>query len=311
MAGELLAMRRAAVGAPIADYARLVDRARINKGGRGSGLQQAADTSTSTTGATITASATPHEKGVWASVLTASSFRAETIIVCLAGGTGANGVATSALLDIGYGPDADNVTTIVANLNVGYSHSTALGGMFVTFVLPYDLASGSQLWARLQGIVVSETVIVSVQLREAGTNAAAPTAITTYGANTATSNGVTLTNPASANTKPAAYDTITASTTADHRYLLVSASAASEVAGTLFASTGLVDIAIGAASSEVVIMGNLPFSTTTNEIIAVAPAYWAIPLTRAIPSGTRISARYQSTSNSTAARISIIAHGFN
>lgn len=107
------------------------------------------------------------------------------------------------------------------------------------------------------------------------------------GSTPSSSKGITVTAPSSANTK-AAYTTLVASTSQACTGLLVTITSTNPSAN----ESVLVDIATGAAASETVIMPNLPAGGSAYTSVFHAHQYM-IP--KAIASGTRISARYQST----------------
>jgi hypothetical protein len=121
------------------------------------------------------------------------------------------------------------------------------------------------------------------------------------GAATGTSNGTNVTCNASANTK-GNYAPLITSTAFPSSLMVLAFDTPSS------ARSYLVDIAIGAASSEQVLISNLLVSVPSSN-----PAWGAVgifPL--AIPAGTRIAARAQSTTGSSQIRVSchLFAGGF-
>lgn len=121
--------------------------------------------------------------------------------------------------------------------------------------------------------------------------------IETVGANAANSTGTSVTASATANTK-GSYSQLTASTPADAAAITVL------VNGPNSAADYLVDIAVGAASSEQVICSNLTASSGTGAVTRGATYTFPIP----IPAGTRIAARAQSTTASAVIRPLVILH---
>ena len=101
---------------------------------------------------------------------------------------------------------------------------------------------------------------------------------------TATTLGITIAPNASAHTKAATYTTLIASTAQPTAWLLVTVP---RVATTI---EYFVDIAVGAASAETVIVANLAVSL--NSALALTGWNYLVPVS--IPAGTRISARCQS-----------------
>lgn len=116
------------------------------------------------------------------------------------------------------------------------------------------------------------------------------------GAVAASSAGTTVAASASANTK-GAWVEITAATARDAQALLVELSAVGAMAG-------LVDVAVGASGSEVVIVANLIIQRRQTAGLSVL---FPIP----IPAGTRLALRLQSTvgSASITAKVLLVAQG--
>lgn len=296
MAGEDLAFRRAAVGAPIADFARLIDRARVNTGGHSSSSSSSADTSTSTAVITCTASATPHTKGSYVQLIASTTHDTETLTITFHGGVFTDTFNTSTLLDIAVG-GAGSEVDLISNLAVGDLAPR------ITYVIPIKIASGSRVSARIQSVIVSKQITISAGFRAHGDNQAVPTTCTTYGVTSGNSNGVTLTAPGSTNTK-AAWTQITSATTADLTRLFVAIHSGQSGQS---ASTGLIDIGTGASSSEVVVIPDLFYEMLNTELIWPATSCFAFTI--AIPSGTRLAARYQSTSTAAGGAPKIALYG--
>jgi hypothetical protein len=98
-----------------------------------------------------------------------------------------------------------------------------------------------------------------------------------YGSTTASTTGTQVNTSGSNNTK-GAWTQITAATTRSHFWGLICVRA---VSGTQF----LLDVGIGGAGSEQVIVPNLNIRDSSNG----DPAMWSVPLR--IPSGTRVAMR--------------------
>lgn len=112
--------------------------------------------------------------------------------------------------------------------------------------------------------------------------------------------GTTVTASATINTK-GAYTQLTAATSGDTAFMVVKL-ATTDVAT---ATTGfLVDIAVGASGSEVVIAANLLVAADGTYI--QSNGNWLLPL--AIPSGTRIAARCQCNAASGPIQVSLILY---
>jgi hypothetical protein len=116
------------------------------------------------------------------------------------------------------------------------------------------------------------------------------------GTNAAASLGTTLTASGSTNTK-GSYAQLVASTPYDASgFWLLLSGASSLTAGYL------VDLAIGAAASEIVLVPNVPFNIQS----AANSGTLAIFVPCAIPAGTRISARVQSSTGSTTVTAAVV-----
>lgn len=122
---------------------------------------------------------------------------------------------------------------------------------------------------------------------------------TGYGPTAAAPNGVTVTASASAHTK-GSYAELTSSTTNPMRLMQV------VIAGNE-TSTGFqfVDVAVGAASSEVIVVPNLVLRTHANTQEANGLVY-TLPVNQ--PSGVRVAARCQATNGSDFCNVAVIGY---
>jgi hypothetical protein len=256
------------------------------------------NTSTSLAGVAVTASATPNTKGSYTELIASTAFAAETIVVNVVSTIASNGVATGTLLDLAVGGSGSEVD-FISNLPIGFR------GANQQYVVPIAVPAGSRISARIQGQVISQAATINVILRESGDHSSPASTAVTYGANTALSVGLNLTAAGTINTK-SAYTELTSSTSADIVRMLVCLSGTSTSTAT--AATGLVDIATGAAASEVVIIPDIFYEVTAAE--AWTPYGLTFPYTVSVPAGTRLSVRYQATSTATGARPNITVIGF-
>lgn len=310
MTGELLAMRRAALGAPIAEYARLVDRARVNSGGKATSAAAANPvTATSIYGTQVTAGAA-HTKGTpWTELVASTSFAAETLIVTLHETVAASNTNTGMLLDIGIGASTAE-TPLVPDLLCGFSISNAsgiAGAIGRTFIVPIGVAAGSRLSARIQGHTASDTTTVGLRYRAMGFVDAPGRTVTAIGVSSSgATTGTVPTTAGSTNTK-AAWTDLIAATTADYRYLMV-AMQSSAVSSTV-AADGLVDIGVDTTggTSFTVICPDIPYMTTTAETFAYNGC--ELPYKASIPAGSRLAVRYQCSSTNTSARPAVAVYG--
>lgn len=109
------------------------------------------------------------------------------------------------------------------------------------------------------------------------------------GANPSTSPGTTISNPGSANTKNTTWTTLIASTSFDAQLVIVHLAASA--AGATNTST-LIDIGIGAAASETVLIPDLLAGFVGSPSAQGFPRHIILPLY--VPAGSRLSARSQS-----------------
>lgn len=244
-------------------------------------LGDGVDASTSARATIVcTAHATPHTAGDWVEVDPSLSADAAGVVVTLTAATNASGADTSTLLEIGTGAAASEV--VWATVGIGYRTLNA------QMVVPGLLAAGTRVAVRCRSVITLKTVSAAYAFTPA--KSVALGAPSTYGADTATSHGVTLTAPGSLNTK-SAWTEITASTAADIAALLVSVQGAAATA--LSGSGVLIDIAVGAAGSEVAVITDVYLHGDASERYDPRSL---LTYGLAISAGSRIAARYQRAS---------------
>lgn len=175
--------------------------------------------STSAAGVTVTASSTAHTKGNWAQLIASTSAPAYGITVQVLACAASN-TATSSLLDIGVGP-AGSEQVIIPNLGAGYKLDEGVSNSPEVWFFPLYVPEGVRLAARMQSQVASRTAVVRILLhhRPVGLGGFVGTRVTTYGANTSTSQGVAVTH---GNNVLGTAAQITASTTDRIRYMQLS-----------------------------------------------------------------------------------------
>lgn len=256
--------------------------------------------SSSSMGTAVVANASTHTKTTTPiELVTSTTFNAETITVTVPDVFTANN-DTATLLDIMVGGSGAE-TVLIANIPIGFHTAGS------TFKFNVAIPSGTRISARSQSAVSAKSVLVHIGLMESGSAVAAATAVTTLGANTTTSAGITLTQPG-ANNSEGAWTVISASTPSDFTKLTVASTV--NPSNSVGSSVGLIDIGVGAASSEVAIISNMPYATTTSENF-VSYGMSAHCYLVNIPSGSRLVARYQASSNSTTASPSVVLFGMD
>jgi hypothetical protein len=205
------------------------------------------------------------------------------MIVCIDG----NGTTNSfSLLDIGIGTTG-NEKAIYNDLMAGSASNRQQN---VRYWLPCDLPAGTQINARVRSSSASLLVDLQVIVFYGGfLNWQYGGIVDTYGAVTASSKGTNIAD-GGANTKNGTYAQIVASTTRHHKGLIV----ATQCNGTATAKNHFLDVAIGSAGNEKVIIPNLQFCRDGSAGQHRIPVYSPIPVN--IPSGTRLSVNMQSSS---------------
>lgn len=266
-------------------------------GATGTGATQTANAGTSVPYVDVVGHASAHTKGTWTELIASSSFDAETVIVTVGAQVGSNGVDTSTLLDIGVGASSSE-TVLIPDLFVG---GAAMGA---TYEFPLAVASGTRVSARLQSGVSEQSVSLCVSLREAGTHSAAATACTAMGVSSSGASDATqLPSPGTANTETA-WTELVASTASTYTKLVVVVGFG---AGNAASSTGLVDIAVGAASSETPIISNIGYSMAAAETVTAFGACRWFDVN--IPSGSRVSVRHQNSGSQSGNRPCVAVYG--
>lgn len=220
----------------------------------------------------------------------------------------ASGVDRNALWDFAIGPSG-GPTILLENWSFSAPNHTTQGH-FTPF-LPLHMPAGSEVLMRGQnghtGAVNVPIDIAAVGTTERGVLSYRHA--TTYGADTANSRGTVL--PVTAVNTYGAWTEVTAATSEDHYALGVGLAATWDPG--FRTAVYAVDVAIGAASSEVPIYEALTFQTTTSEIhYNTWPSFMPLPYSVFIPAGTRIAARGMTTDAGTP-KIppNITVHGFS
>lgn len=250
--------------------------------------------------ATATASGTPNTKGAWSELIAATGRDAGQIVLVF-GGTFGSTVDSAMLLDVGIGAAASE-TVIIPNLMVGF-----INGALVIPV-PVFIPAGSRLAVRCQCATASRTIDVGARLYGGGRLGPPPFSglVTAYGLNLSTSHGTIPGVISSANTK-GTWAEITSGTSRDHASIMLGAQG---IGNPLITRNHLVDIGIGAAGSEIVLVPDVYVATNANESV-IGPLPQNVPLDASIPAGTRLAARCQAEGTSGAGvMVEVAVYGF-
>lgn len=251
--------------------------------------------SASSTPAVLTASGTTHTKGSWVELVTSTGYDTNLLWLGSRESTNSNGVDNSLLIDVGVGGSGSEVA-LISNLMWGHHPGER------SLLIPIGIPSGTRISARFQSAVASKTMDFNCLLAGGGGWAGPDCGrrATTYGANTATSSGINSATPGSANTK-SAWTQITSSTTNPIKWLIPMAAGPNGV--TAFSNLdALIDIGIGGAGSEQVIVADLPYRHTTAEYSRFVQI--AVPVN--IAAGTRLAVRHAASITTQVPSLAII-----
>jgi hypothetical protein len=246
----------------------------------------------------INSSASANTKGSYEAVAT-TTFDIDSFIVNFAPNTQ---LSRDFLCDVSVGAGGSE-QIILSNLL--YSGSVLLE--YAPYHFPLHIPSGSVIRARTQcstGTSAHELFFHGFTSSFDGQPAC--TRVETLGANTADSGGTSI-DPGGTTGVLGTWQQVVATTSFDYRYLIVAFG--NQANATRSSMQGDLDIAIGAAASEQLILSGLRYGTTTGDDCINPHVYPTFPV--AIKAGSRISARTVNYSiNSSPARlIDIVLYG--
>lgn len=244
-------------------------------------------TSGASSGTTVTASASTNTLGSWTQIVASTAIDACFIIVSV---DGSPSTGQGNAVDIGIGAGGSEQVLISAIQVMG--NGTLLPGNLSQLAFPCQIPAGTRIAARVQSTVGSSAVAVQVILIDgAFTQWEGGSIVDTYGNVTSTSVGTAVDPGGTIGTK-GSYAQLTASTSYDLMGFMLCFDHQAFSNGQHGPDNWLIDIAIGASGSEVVIYPNLPMTMNcqSGEPNALSPvATEFIPIT--IAAGTRIAAR--------------------
>lgn len=258
-------------------------------------------TSASSFGTQLTASSSTNTKGAYSQLIASTALDTDYLLITIGNASGSGQLD----VDIAVGGSGSEVV-ILADL--GAASGTGPNEIAV-YAIPFSVPAGTRISARCQSTVASDKALVGMFIAGGDFQFSPFSHCDTYGFNSGTSFGTNVDPGGSANTK-GSYSQITASTTRDHFGLMWSLDADGLQ---LAAAELLVDIAVGAAASEVVILPNIQFEqTAASGVGQLSPVTSGGVIPVQIPSGTRLSVRAQSTdTTSTSRKFNIRLHGFS
>lgn len=220
-------------------------------------------------------------KGSWTQIVASTTYDTCFMIVQWAGdGAGSQ----TAVVDIGVG-SAGNEVVIVSNL-MGYGTGSSVAR--TQYALPVVIPAGTRIAARAQAAAGTDAGRVSLILAEGGFGQSDGFAgVDAIGFDSANTRGTTITCSSTAHTK-GSYAQLTASTPVDYEGLIVVPDENIHPPDTRW----LVDLAIGGAGSEQVIVPNMVFRFISTDNYVLPMKSPIIPV--CIPAGTRMAIRAQS-----------------
>lgn len=243
----------------------------------------------------VTGHASTHTKSTWQELEASVPFDCCGILLDF---RNANSGPVDFLMDIGFGAAASEAAVLS---NIMMSEGVTFNK--VPLVIPLCIPAGTRLSARIQQSTGAKGMHLGMQLI-AGSGGYQRSA--TWGANTGDSGGVSIDPGASINTKSGWFEVV-ASAGFDVKFIIVSFGNRANAAETTAAY--LLDIGVGAALSEAVLIPNLSFIVDT-ATDAPTPGILAFPVS--IPAGSRVAVRVMSSTNDATDRlkdVSIVALG--
>jgi len=242
-------------------------------------------------GTTVTAPGANNTKGAYTELVASSAHDADALLVVLQIGLNAVGY----LVDIAIG-GAGSEKVVVPNIPHGSANSTRDTDSLAVIV-PLAIPAGTRISARYQASTASGSIVRATATLLKG-NFKSPSAlgvVSALGALTASSRGTNIDPGGTINTK-GSYAELIASTAYDIKALVV---IPRKVANGLSVATWwLLDIAIGGAGSEKIVIADYALTASDRDILS--PESTVIPVD--IPAGSRVAARAACSINTASVR---------
>jgi hypothetical protein len=238
-------------------------------------------------GTAVAGNASANVVGAYAQLIASAASDATWAVVCL---TGFNVNGDAALVDIAIGAGGSE-KIILQQLSCGGGASLSSSGR-AQYAFPVQIPSGSRVSARCQIDTAGDTLWANCQLFDGDfTQIEGCAGVDSIGVDTTSSKGTAIDPGAVANTK-GSYVQLVASTARDYMGLtIVTDRGAGGNLGGNSIFDWLIDVAVGAAGAEKIIIPDYHAGTYANTALAANPTF--VPIN--IPSGTRIAARSQTT----------------
>lgn len=247
---------------------------------------------TASSSGTVLTAGSANVKGAYAQLVASSAADACAIIVNMA--QNSTPALSTIALDIAIGAAASE-QNIVTNFLLQRAGSAGAWGEAI--VIPVQIPAGSRISARIASSTGATTTAMAASLVDTSIiTDEMPSICEAVGFTSASTLGSVIDCGGVANTK-GAYVQLTAATAVDYMGFFLAFDNQNGTAGAV--NTKLVDLAIGAAASEVVILPNLLMAL--DNTFADTPGLVG-PIWMPIPAGTRIAARGQCSVTGTADR---------
>lgn len=241
-------------------------------------LDTAGENLATSKGTTITAGAV-NVKGSYTELIASTPFAAGGILVQV----GDESNLGFYLMDISVGTATEKI--LLPNLFMAFSSKEK---MCRSFYFPVSIPESVRLTARIQCSVASTTVEVLVTIFSRGRFGPGFQRVTAYGANTGDSGGVQIDPGSVAHTKPSTFTEIDAAIAHAIKWLGI---AVGEDDGLRSKQGYLMDLALGAVSSEKIVVPDLQFCWH-NKVLNMHPCFQGFPVDLA--QAIRLSGRAQS-----------------
>ncbi|MGP3914322.1 hypothetical protein [Nonomuraea sp. 10N515B] len=241
--------------------------------------------------------ATANTKGSWITLI--SGIPAPGAWINLATDRFTTAGDRAILVDIGIG-DAGSETVIAPDLIMG--NRDYRGTLF-----PLHIPAGATVRARASAQLTSQFVRIRTHILhgEPDCGLSVPGRVTPYGTVPASSGGINVTPSGTSNVK-GSYTELTAATTAPIHALMVLVQGISSLLPNM---EYLIDIAVGPAGSETVVIPDFAVWSRDDEIMHPrSPEFW--PLSVCLPAGVRLAARCLAVNNTSTTAIEVAVYGF-
>lgn len=248
-----------------------------------------------TSGTLLANGGVANAKGSYTQVVASTPFAAQGFLLTAYGNSN-----QSCLLDVAVGAAAAE-QVIISNFLVAFCANSPTGVFF-----PVPVPAASRMAMRTQAVYASQNQYGQVTLLSQGFLPGAPLSrVETWGADTSDSGGTNIEPGGTPDTK-GAYSQLVASTTFDVRALVIVIGGGVQRYHPSY--RWLVDIAVGAAASEEIILSDIGFcgEAAANFYGDILPKTVG-PLPVHIPAGTRVAARAQCNDLNAAYRVFDIA----